>query len=127
MLLWKTYQKFPSFYFILIPFFPFLFQVTEVYDEIVDSKNSLGLALSQKGLINFHHNNSGSPLAKRARLDVNYSISPATSVVQNLGHHQQQNQQQHQNRRKMQLVNRIAWNQLVVEDDEDTNELNVEG
>lgn len=84
----------------------FILQVTDLYDEIVDSKNSLGLALSQKGLLNFHHTNGGNqmPLAKRARLDVNYSISPA-AVVQNLGHHQQQN---HQNRRKMQLVNRIA-------------------
>lgn len=71
-------------------------EVSDVYDEIdiECSKETLQLALSEKGIFKFTEN---LPIAKRARLDVNYSIAPATVNINT-----------HQNRRKMPLINRIA-------------------
>lgn len=47
-------------------------------------------------------------MAKRARLDVNYSIAPAATINLNGQTHHHNHHSHHQNRRKMPLVNRIA-------------------
>lgn len=75
-------------------------EVSDLYDEIdiECSKEALQLALSEKGIFKFEDH---IPMAKRARLDVNYTLTPATISL----HTATQN---HQNRRKMPIVNRIA-------------------
>lgn len=75
--------------------------MSDVYDEIdIDcSKETLQMALAEKQFFQF--NSDELQIPKRARLDVNYSITPA-SINIGSSHHQ------HQNRRKMPLVNRIA-------------------
>ncbi|XP_055698326.1 uncharacterized protein LOC129798885 isoform X2 [Phlebotomus papatasi] len=89
-------------------------EVADLYDEIdiEDSKELLSMSHS-------FVDDSGEVLAtpKRARLDVNYSITPATPNSFGLSHIQSSHNHQHlttstpqpsHNRRKMQLVNRIA-------------------
>lgn len=97
----------------------FIQQVTEMYDEI-DIEESKPV-LPHINQIKFVDRDSLSPASKRARVDVNYSISPAGGFhgngspqlqmqKQTIQHVQTQQQllQQQQNRRKMTLVNRIA-------------------
>lgn len=74
--------------------------MSDVYDEIdIDcTKETLQMALSEKQFYPFNSDEIHIP--KRARLDVNYSIAPA-SISIGATH-------QHQNRRKMPLINRIA-------------------
>lgn len=92
-------------------------EVTEMYDEI-DIEESKPI-LPHINQIKFVDRDSLSPASKRARIDMNYSISPAggfngTTQLQmqkqpiQQVHTQQQLLQQQQNRRKMTLVNRIA-------------------
>ncbi|XP_059610045.1 hepatocyte nuclear factor 3-beta isoform X2 [Phlebotomus argentipes] len=86
-------------------------EVADLYDEIdiEDSKELLSLSHS-------FVDDSGEvlPTHKRARLDVNYSITPATpnsfglSHIQSGQHLTTSTPQPSHNRRKMQLVNRIA-------------------
>lgn len=75
-------------------------KVSDVYDEIdIDcTKETLQMALSDKQFFSF--NSDEIQIPKRARLDVNYSIAPASINIG--GTHQ------HQSRRKMPLINRIA-------------------
>lgn len=95
-----------------------------MFDEvdIDDSKGSIHFALNaENGQTEFFESDE-QPSAKRARLDINYSIAPATTysiantvngttqIVQKTtfaGQVQQQMLQQ-QNRRKITLVNRTA-------------------
>lgn len=94
-----------------------------MYDEvdIDDTNRSIQITLNPE---NGHteYIESDVPSAKRARLDINYSIAPAGTFInsnsngtaQLIQKQQFQNQiqqqilQQQQNRRKMTLVNRIA-------------------
>lgn len=94
-------------------FFPLL-QVSNIYETIDISggqpgKDSIQMAIG-KGEV-YEISDSDSPIAKKARLDINYSIAPASVFEHHSIQHQQpssQSQQQHHNRRKMQLVNRIV-------------------
>ncbi|XP_055679987.1 forkhead box protein A2 isoform X2 [Lutzomyia longipalpis] len=83
-------------------------EVADLYDEIdiEDSKELLSLNHSF-----VDDNGDVLPLPKRARLDVNYSITPATPNSFGLSQNQHlstSTPQPSHNRRKMQLVNRIA-------------------
>lgn len=104
----------------------FCVQVSDMFDEvdIDDSKGSIHFALNtENGQTEFFECDE-QPSAKRARLDVNYSISPATtySIASNVngttqivhkttfaGMNQvQQRLLQQPNRRKVTLVNRTS-------------------
>lgn len=89
-----------------------------MYDEI-DIEDQEPLQLPHIGHIKFTDDDSLSPATKRARLDINYSIAPASvfnngngspQAILNKSQLQQIAQQQslQQNRRKMTLFNRIA-------------------
>uniref|UniRef100_A0A6B2EJN2 Putative transcription factor of the forkhead/hnf3 family n=1 Tax=Phlebotomus kandelakii TaxID=1109342 RepID=A0A6B2EJN2_9DIPT len=88
-------------------------EVADLYDEI-DIEDSKGLLTMSHSFVD---DGEVLPTHKRARLDVNYSITPATPNSFGLSHIQSGHNHQHlsastpqpsHNRRKMQLVNRIA-------------------
>lgn len=89
-----------------------------MYDEI-DIDDQKPIQLPHISQIKFIDSDSLSPATKRARLDINYSITPASVFTNGSSQPhlhkpqfqqvtQQQLLQQQQNRRKMTLVNRIA-------------------
>ncbi|GAB0093123.1 Winged helix-like DNA-binding domain superfamily [Sergentomyia squamirostris] len=89
-------------------------EVTDLYDEIDIEDSKELLTLSHHSFVN--ENGEIMHTTKRARLDVNYSITPATPNSFGISHIQASHNhhltsstpQPSHNRRKMQLVNRIA-------------------
>lgn len=94
-----------------------------MFDEVdIEDSKSIQFALNADGQTEFFESDI-QPVAKRARLDINYSIAPArtfsiannvngtTQIIQKTsfaGQVQHQLLQQQQNRRKVTLVNRTA-------------------